>query len=59
MSVVIDEVVHEHPADQTVAAAQSTPNGQDRAGVSEMPDIDRLGFEYSRRQHRLNRLWAD
>ena len=57
MSVVIDEMVHEvgEPAPQRSASAPAA------SGVTarQMPDLDRLEFQFGRRRHRAERLWAD
>lgn len=59
MSVVIDEIVHENPVGQMVETGPGVAAPSDRASAAELPDLDRLGFEYSRRLHRITRLWAD
>jgi len=58
MSVVIDEVVQENPVETVPDGYYQTAN-QPTEGSGQQPDMDRMTFEYRRRHHRLERLWAD
>jgi hypothetical protein len=58
MSVVIDEVVTDLPAEPSRSAHGASPGGGSQSGRRD-PDLDRLGYQLARRRHRRQRLWAD
>ena len=58
MSVVIDEVVTDLPAEPRRSSHGASPSAGATSGRRD-PDLDRLGYQLARRRHRRQRLWAD